>query len=145
MVHSRPTEASEKVEGLPCRRRESDVGVRVVSSRSSRQAAARGVASAASMLPEIGARWCLANWSDLPLHGNVDAWGWTLVPGGDRRDVAASRPRLRDLGMNARKRSRRQVSGTRDLQTAGDVQSRREPAGHKERWLTGRLTLYRYA
>lgn len=59
MVHSRPTEVSEKVYGLPCRKSRSWRAVRVVSSLSSRQAVASGEASLASTLPEMGAYLCL--------------------------------------------------------------------------------------
>lgn len=58
-VHSRLRVESLKVNGLPMRQRVRFLGVSVVSSWSSRQAAVRGSLSVESMLPEMGARWWL--------------------------------------------------------------------------------------
>jgi hypothetical protein len=55
-VHSRSMDGSLKVNGLPVRQKLRSEGVSVVSSRSSRHAAARGLGSVGSMLPEMGAR-----------------------------------------------------------------------------------------
>lgn len=59
MVHSRFSASSTKVYGLPWRRRLSDLGLSRVSSRISRQAAARGEASVDSSVPDMGASLCL--------------------------------------------------------------------------------------
>lgn len=52
-------DGSWKVKGFPCLRRVRQDGVRVVSSLISRHAADRGVGSDLSIVPDIGARWCL--------------------------------------------------------------------------------------
>ena len=58
-VHSRLTESSRKVKGFPVRQCVRVFGLSVVSSASSRHAAERASGSVGSMLPAIGARWCL--------------------------------------------------------------------------------------
>lgn len=58
IVHWRLIEGSVKVNGFPVRQCEALDGVRVVSSVSSRQAAASG-GSFGLMLPDMGARWWL--------------------------------------------------------------------------------------
>ena len=58
--------------------RTSEAGVSVVSSLISRQAAARGEASVSSILPDIGAKWCL----DSGVNNNAAVLkGCGLLPG----------------------------------------------------------------